>query len=165
MRPVSKDDLSNHLALIGTDPRQFLQIANEYVRQHPTDSDGYFTRHHASDALGRKDLAVQDLDAGLQLEPHWTAYDDRRRILKDLGRYAEAITAFNQAESAEPEAWPTSFSLVRRAECQARLGNLGAALADCDRLPEDDWTPGQLGLIPGTKSEVIRCIQKLATQT
>ena len=162
MKSVSMEDLINNLMLVDTDPHRFLHMANEYVRQHPSDAGGYFTRHHAWDALGQKDRALQDLDTSLSLEPHWTAHDDRGRILKDLGQYAEAVVAFNRAEAADPEAWSTSFGPARRAECHARLGNLRGALADARRLRDDHWTPGQLGLIPGTKSDVIRRIREIA---
>ena len=44
----------------------------------------------------------------------------------------------------QPELWPYEFGPLFRADCYARLGNEAAALADCETLPNNHWTPASL---------------------
>lgn len=148
--------------LLRSDPKRFLAIVQDQVRRHPTDSIGYFRRHHAWERLGRKDLALKDIDHCLSLKPTCIRFLARGRLLRGMGRHQDAITDFNRAEAADPELWTAAMGPLCRADCYARLGNEAAALADCMRLPEDHWTPGVFGTPAGNKQEVTEKIKKIA---
>jgi tetratricopeptide (TPR) repeat protein len=159
--PDAKDDGPDY-KLLKSDPERFLAIVQDYVRQYPTDPNGYFRRHHAWERLGRRDLALKDLDHSLRLEPHWVTFLSRGCLLRELGRYDDAIADFNRAEAADPESWPMALGPLYRADCHARQGNEAAALADCARLPDDHWTPGVFGTPAGDKQEVTAKIREIA---
>jgi tetratricopeptide (TPR) repeat protein len=159
--PGRSEDGPDH-TLLRSDPDRYLALVQTYVQEHPSDPVGYFRRHHAWERLGRRDLALKDLDHCLRLEPDWITFLARGRLLRDMGRYENAISDFNRAEAADPEAWPTALGPLYRADCYARLGNEAAALADCARLPDDHWTPGVFGTPAGDKHEVTAEIREIA---
>ena len=105
-------------------------------------------------ATNRLDLALADLEKSLTLEDHFVTHRARGNILRRLGRYAEAIDAYNRSEQIAPDEWTSGFGPLFRADCHARLGDEAAALADCDALPDDHWTPGMFGTPAGTDQEV-----------
>ena len=156
-----KDDGPDY-KLLRSDPEKFLAMVQDHIRRYPRDPIGYFQRHHAWEKLGRKDLALKDLDYSLELEPHWATFLSRGCLLRGMGRYEDAIADLNRAETADPEVWPTAFGPLYRADCYARLGNEAAALADCAQLPEDHWTPGVFGTPAGNKHEVTTKIGEIA---
>ena len=127
---------------------------NRRVAQHPTDANAYFARHQAWKRLGYLDLALADLDASLALERHFTTHQVRGDVLRLMHRYREAIQAYNDSEEIAPEEWASGFGPLFRADCYAHLGDEAAALADCDTLPNDHWTPGMYGTPAGNKQEV-----------
>ena len=159
----SQDDGPDY-KLLKSDPHRFLALVQEHVRQRPSDPIGYFRRHHAWESVGRRDLALKDLDHCLSLEPDWITFLARGRLLRDMGRYRDAIADFDRAEAANPESWPTALGPLYRADCHARLGNETAALADCARLPDDHWTPGVFGTPAGDKQQVTTKIRDIARQ-
>lgn len=144
------------------DPRRYLAEAEDQVRKSPDDPSAYHERHIAWDLLGRKDLALKDLDTAVALRPSWGLHEDRAVILRQLGRYREALQALNRAEAMNPEDWAGGFGLLFRADTHARLGDEAAALADCARLPDDHWTPGFFGAPGGDKQQVITEIKRRA---
>lgn len=162
MSKITHEDLSEHFALLRSDPEKYLELANQLVRQDPSDSDAYFSRHQAWNQLGRYDLAMADLDKSLSIEPHHVTYRARGNLLRKLGLYQEAIEDFNRSEVLMPEVWPVQFGPLFRAECHARLGNEEAALADCASLPDNHWTPGLHGAPAGDKQEVATELCRLA---
>jgi tetratricopeptide (TPR) repeat protein len=159
---MSDEELVRRYRLLRTDPQQFLALAHEDVRQDPTDSGAYFTRHQAWTQLGRRDLALQDLNTAIALKPQSVSFECRGEVLRDLGRYEEAIADFNRSEAIDPKAWDNAFNPVLRADCHARLGNETAAMADIARLREDYWTPGVLGFPAGGKAVVTEEIRRRA---
>jgi tetratricopeptide (TPR) repeat protein len=160
MTKITSDVLSEQFNLLRTDPQKYLSLADEFVRSNPDVPDGYFSRHHAWGRLGRKDLALADLNKAISLEQHWINYESRAHLLCELGRYREALHDLNRAEAMDPEEWAGGFGLLYRADCHARLGDETAALADCARLPDDHWTPGLYGAPAGNKAQVTEEIRR-----
>jgi len=150
---MSQNDIDRQFQLRKTDPEKFLELMNALVAEHPDDPNSYFARHQAWSRLGQFETALADLDKSLDLEDHYVTHRARGRILHQLGRYQEAIEAFNRCERMEPAQWGRFCALVR-ADCHARLGNETAALADCSTMPDDHWTPGLFGAPAGNKQEV-----------
>ena len=148
--------------LLRSDPDKFLALVQEGIRWHPTASIGYFRRHHAWERLGRRDLALSDLDYCLRLEPDCITFLARGRLLRNMGRHQDAIADFNRAEAADPDLWPAALGPLCRADSYARLGNEAAALADCMHLPDDHWAPGVFGTPAGGKQEVTEKIREIA---
>jgi tetratricopeptide (TPR) repeat protein len=164
MTKITHEHLMQNFDLLRTDPRKYLDLADELIRSNPDSPDGYFSRSQAWDSLGRKDLALADLNKTLSLEQHWVNYESRGVLLRELGRYREALDDLNRAEATDPERWAGGFGPLFRAECHARLGDETAALADCARLPDDHWTPGPFGSLAGNKAEVIAQVRRLAAE-
>jgi tetratricopeptide (TPR) repeat protein len=132
------------------------------VTANPDSAYGYFMRSHAFEALGKYDLALADLSKALSIEPDWITYEARGNIFRALHKYREALADYNSAEASDPVGWSGGFGRLFRAECQARLGNEEAALADCAKHPHDHWTPGLLGAPAGNKVEIIAELRRLA---
>jgi tetratricopeptide (TPR) repeat protein len=151
---ITHDDVDRHFHLLRSDPEKFLELTNKLVGQHPADANAYFVRHQAWSRLGCLDLALADLDKSLSLEDHPLTHDARGKTLRGLGRYREAIDAYNRSEQMDRVEWRGGFGPLFRADCHARLGNEAAALADCATLPDDHWAPGMFGLPAGNRQEV-----------
>ena len=151
---VTHDDIDRQFHLLRTDPQKFLALANKLVEQHPTDRKAYFSRHWAWSHLDRPDLALADLDKSLAFEDNFVTHRVKGRLLHSMGRYEEAVASLDRCERMEPESWAEALGPLIRADCHARLGNEAAALADCETLPDDHWTPGVFSLPAGNKREV-----------
>jgi tetratricopeptide (TPR) repeat protein len=136
--------------------------ANALIEQDPNDSLAYFTRHQAWKSLGQPHLALDDLDRSLALDDHYGAHEARGRVLHPLGRYHEAVAAYDRSEQLDPEQWRGGFGPLYRANSYARLGNEPAAMADCDALPDDHWTPGLSEAPAGNKQEVAAELRRRA---
>jgi tetratricopeptide (TPR) repeat protein len=160
---ITHDDIDRQFYLLRTEPQKFLTLTNEFVKQRPRDAGAYFVRHQAWSEVGQPELALADLEKSLELEDRPAPYEARGRLLQDLGRYQEAIEAYDHCERLDPAQWQGGFGPLFRADCHYRLGNEAAALADCDTLPNDHWTPGLLGAPAGTKSEVAKELRRRAT--
>jgi tetratricopeptide (TPR) repeat protein len=151
---VTHDDIDSPFYELLKDPERFLELTNQLVEQHPEDVNAYFARHQAWERLGLLQLALADLDKSLALEDHYVTHGARGQILRGLGRHREAIESYDRSETLDPEQWKGGFGALFRADCYARLGDEAAALADCETMPDDHWTPGFFGLPSGTKQEV-----------
>jgi tetratricopeptide (TPR) repeat protein len=158
-----EDELKRQMLILRTDPKRYLQLAEERILANPDSSSGYFDRYQAHFRLAQYDLALADLDKVLALEPHWIVYESRGNVLRALKRYREALDDYNRAEATDTEEWRGGFGRLYRAECHARLGNEKAALEDCAALRDDHWTPGHLG-IAGNKQQVAQELRRLAGQ-
>jgi len=156
------EELRRQYRKLRTDPEGFLAFADEGVRKNPTDPGAYFTRHQGWEHLGRLDLALQDLNTSIALEPSPVSLECRGGILRKMGRYEEAIEDFNHAQAMDPQGWKDAFLPLLRADCHARLGNETAAMADIANLRDDYWTPGLFGFPPGGKSVVAAEIHRRA---
>lgn len=151
------------MAVLHTDPKRYLELADERILANPNDSGSYFDRYQAHYRFGQYDLALEDLNKVLALKPNWIVYESRGNVLRALGRYQEALDDYNRAEATDTERWRGGFGWLYRAECQARLGNEKAALEDCAALPDDHRTPGHLG-IAGNKQEVAYELRRIARE-
>jgi tetratricopeptide (TPR) repeat protein len=150
----TQDEIDRELRLLRTDPQQFLELTNRRVELRPDSPNAYFARHQAWKRLGRLDVALADLDKSLALEDHFVTQRAKGGVLHAMGQYREAIACLNRCERMEPERWAEALGPLIRADCHARLGNEAAALADCDTLSDDHWTPGMFSLPAGNKQEV-----------
>ena len=156
MAARSADDLVREHELLRTDPQAYLELMNDRIRDNPADPISYGDRHLAWVNLGRRDLALNDLNAAIDLAPTNSGmYFSRGVVLRDLGRYVEAVADFDKAFSLDEEKRLGSFGSLFRADCHARLGNEEAAVLDCADLPADHWTPGFMGLPGGSKEDVV----------
>lgn len=164
MTSVASEMLERNFHLLRNAPEQYLELAQEVIRANPEGRDGYFARHQAYCSLEKYDLALADLDKLLSINPQWIVYEAKGNVLGALGRYREALDAYNQAQAADPDEWRGGFGLLFRADCHARLGNEKAALADCAMLRDDHWTPGLKGAPAGNKQEVAYELRRLARE-
>jgi predicted RNA polymerase sigma factor len=151
---MADDDIERQFRLRRTAPHQFLDAMNRLVGERPDDPNAYFARHQAWTRLDLLESALADLERSLALEDHYVTHGARGNVLRRLGRYREAVEAYNRAEEMATMEWKRGFGPLFRADCHARLGNEAAALADCDALPDDHWTPGIYGTPAGNKREV-----------
>jgi tetratricopeptide (TPR) repeat protein len=159
---ISQEKIDQEFRFWRTDPKKFWEVTNERVEQHPDSARAYFGRHQAWERLGRLDLALADLDKSLALEDHFVAQRAKGGVLHAMGRYPEAIACLDRCEQMEPESWPEALGPLIRADCHARLGNEAAALADCETLPDDHWTPGVFDLPAGDKPEIAAELRRRA---
>lgn len=153
-RKITHDDVDREFHLLRNEPEKFLELTNELVEQRPDDPQAYFSRHWAWENLGSNELALADLDKSLSLQNHYVTQRAKGRLLHGMRRYRDAVACLDQCEQMDPEHWLEAFGPLIRADCHARLGNEAAALADCNTLPDDHWTPGMFGLPAGNKPEV-----------
>jgi len=98
----------------------------------------------------------------LALEDHYATHNARGDVLHALGRYQEAIESYKRSEALDPTQWIGGFGPLFRADCHARLSNEAAALADCDTMLDNHWTPGLFGTPAGTKQEVAAELRRRA---
>ena len=162
MSKLTTEDMARKFGLLRTNPQEYFALAEQFIRENPDDSDGYYSRHNAWIKLGRSDLALADLNRVVELKPDKPAFEARGDLLRDLGQHAAAIKDYDRAEAADSASWRDGFGPLRRADCHARLGDEKAALADCALLPDDHWTPGLSGAPAGTKADVIAAVRYLA---
>jgi len=156
-------ELLNQLHLLTSDPRKYLELCHEVVKQNPQDRNAFFVRHQAWSTLGRNDLALADIDKAIALsEPDFFLHHSRGLVLRDLNRHQEAIDEFNRSRAMDPESWVYIFGPLHRAHSHALLGHLEEALADSADLLDDHWTPRLHGAPGGTKREVTEKLRQLA---
>jgi len=144
------------------EPEKYLALAEQEVKNNPNSSHAYSARHHALSYLGRKEEALADIDKAISLHPHWANFESKAFVLRDMGRYREAIAAFDQAEKAGPDEWPFTWGPLFRADTHAKMGNEAAALADCAQLADDHWSPGIYGTPAGNKEAVAAELRRRA---
>ncbi len=159
---ITHETLTEHFGLLKSNPIEYLRLADELVGQNPRDPIAYFSRHHAWVELGKLQLALADLDRSLELERHGVTYAARGQVLHALGRFRQAIADFDASQAMDEGDWMGCFGFLFRADCYARIGEVEKALADCEMLRDDHWTPGPFGLPKGTKSDVIARIKYIA---
>lgn len=143
-------------------PDKYLALAEAAIAEDPDNPEGYWVRYHALEELGRKEEALADLERSMGAQPHWIQFEAKGLLLRDMGRYTEALAAFNKSENMNPEEWSGGFGRLFRADTYARMGNEAAALADCMRLSDDHWTPGLKGAPAGNKHAVAAELRRRA---
>lgn len=114
---------------------------------------------------GRLDLALGDLTKAIEIDPdQFRFYFGRGSLLRDAGRYQEAIDDFSRAITLDGQGQMGAFGQLLRADCHAPLGNEAAALADCAAIPDNHWTPGVAKLPAGGRDEIIAEFRRMAVK-
>ncbi|HKD23420.1 MAG TPA: hypothetical protein VKB71_15495 [Rhizomicrobium sp.] len=162
--PGGPKELDDAFELLRSDPQRSLEICQRYVRDHPNDAHGYFSRSNAWEELGESDKALADMSKGLELNPNSGGYSTRGVFFHGLGEYERAIDDLTRARELDEEEWKGSLDPHFRADCHARLGRLDEALADCAFIEADHWIPALKGLPAGNKEEFIAEIKRRALQ-
>ncbi len=151
--------------LLRSDPQRYLRIVNEWIDRDPMNSHAYFDRHFAWMKIGEPRRALEDLDKVVELRPEPVAFCCRGEVYRHLGEYEKALADFERGEAIDAKQWEESaFGLLYQADCHARLGNEAAALACCERLPDDFWTPGVNRAPAGNKADIADALRRLAAQ-
>lgn len=147
--------------ILQEDPRRYVEIMTEKIENHGNNQHAYFGRHQGWCHLGEFDRAIDDLDMSINLSPHYMDYLSRGEIYARLGQYREALQDFDTAESmAGDTKWVNCWGPLHQADCHSRLGNEQEALAACERLKDDHWTPGLHDTPAGSKQEVIEEVRR-----
>lgn len=162
--PGGPKELDDAFELLRSDPQRSLEICQRYVAEHSSDAHGYFSRANAWEELGENEKALADMDKGIELCPNSGTYSTRGVFLHGIGDYQQAIEDLTRARELDYEEWRGSLDPHFRADCYARLGRLKEALADCEFIEEDHWTPGLMGLPAGNKREFIEEIKRRALE-
>jgi tetratricopeptide (TPR) repeat protein len=162
MRKMTPEKFAAEHKLFWKNPEKYIEMVNGFIRENPDDSTEYFSRHQAWARLGKLDKALEDLNQSISLEDKVISRLARGSILCRMGRYQEALGDFNRSEEFDPVGWADCWGPLYRANCHARLGDERAALADCERLPEDFWSPGIYGEPAGNKTEITAEIRRRA---
>jgi tetratricopeptide (TPR) repeat protein len=151
--------------VLRSDPQRYLQIVNNWINKNPNNSLAYFDRHFAWMKIGKPQLALDDLNTVVQLDPDVSAFFSRGLVHRHLGQYEKALADFDRGEAIDPKQWEDDvFGLYYQADTHARLGNETEALAHCARLPGDFWTPGVHGAPRGRKSEIADELRRRAEE-
>lgn len=160
---MDSDEFVAQFRLLQEDPARYLEFCNRLLEENPGDESSIlFSRHQAWRRLGRPDLALIDLDRSNVLKPHSIGHMARGRLHMEIGRYAEAVKDFDNAQAMAPDDWIDHHGPFFRAECHARLGNVAAAMADCADILETHYTGGPFGTPPGNKQQVTEEILRRA---
>src|SRR5271154_7002702 len=148
-----------------TDPQRYLKIVDGWLSENPNSHVAYFGRHFAWMNLGEPRRALEDINKVLELAPDALGYFSRAEVHKHLGDYQMALDDFARSESMIPEEWQDlGFGLLQQADCHARLGDEGKALACCARLTDDFWTPGLHDAPAGDKAAVAAKLRVIAAE-
>jgi tetratricopeptide (TPR) repeat protein len=161
--PTTPEEVKMLHGILRSDPQHYLQIVNKWIEENPRNSHAYFDRHMAWMKLGEPQRAIADLDMAIQLDPKPVAFWSRGDVYRHIGEYEKALEDFDRAEAINPARWKEdAFGLVSQADCHARLGNEAAALACCERLPDDFWTGSIEGAPGGGKAEIAEKLRRIA---
>jgi tetratricopeptide (TPR) repeat protein len=161
--PTTPEEVLTIHKLLRSDPQRYLRIVNQWIENDPGNFHAYFDRHFAWMKIGEPQRALDDLNKVVELAPESVAFRSRGEVYRHLGEYDKALEDFGRAEALGPEEWEDdAFGLLFQADCHARLGDEGNALACCKRLPEDFWTPGLNGAPSGDKAQVAEQLRHIA---
>jgi tetratricopeptide (TPR) repeat protein len=159
--PKELDEAFEHIRR--KNPQRSLEICERYIRDHPDDPNGYYSRFQAFSDLGENDKALADINKVLELDPNHGGYSSRAIFFHNIGNYERAIEDSTFARGLDNEAWEGSLDARFRADSYARLGLIEEALADCEYFSEELLIPpGVMGLPGGTKQEFIGEIKRRA---
>lgn len=149
--------------ILRSDPQRYLRIVNKWIDENPRNSHAYFERHLGWMKISKPHRALDDLNKVIELDPEPVAFRSRGEVHRHLGEYERALEDFGRGEALDPKQWQDDvFGLYYQADTYARLGNEGAALACCARLPDDFWTPGIHGAPGGGKAEIADALRRIA---
>jgi tetratricopeptide (TPR) repeat protein len=162
---LSPDELSELHQLRRADPRRFLEVMDEWLRENPKNFRPYITRHFVWSDLGQPRRALDDLDRAIELAPSQGAFCARGRIYRQLGEHANALADFKRGEAINPKEWKRQgITILYEADSYAHLGDEVRALDCCSRLPDDFWTPGLDGAPGGGKAEIVAELRRIAAE-
>jgi len=142
------------------DPQHYVDLMTDIIVKNPMDAKAYFARSQGFERLGDHENALDDLSRATELSPNYIRYLSRGHILSRLGRHREALQDFNAAEVLAGDEWVDCWGPLHQADCHSRLSNEQDALAACERLKDDHWTPGLDGTPAGSKQEVIEEVRR-----
>jgi tetratricopeptide (TPR) repeat protein len=144
--------------------QRYMEIVNEWLRENPRNPRAYFRRHYAWDDMGEPRRAIDDLTRAIQLAPKNQAiFCARGRIYRQLGEHENALADFCRGEAINPKVWEDqAITLFYQADSYAQVGDEANALACCERLPSDFWTPGFDGAPGGGKAEIAAELRRIA---
>jgi tetratricopeptide (TPR) repeat protein len=162
--PTTEQEVMAFHNLLRSDPQRCLQIVNAWIEENPASSNAYFDRHLVRMQTGEPRRALEDLNKAIELQPDAMSFMARGEVYRHLGEYEKALVDFNRAEAIDPEEWEKDivFGLLYQADCHARLGNEPAAMASCERLRDDFWTPGINNTPSGGKADVAAKVRIIA---
>jgi tetratricopeptide (TPR) repeat protein len=161
--PMTPEEAKVLHDLLRSDPQHYLRIVNKWIEENPRNSHAYYDRHMAWMALGEPKRAIADLDTAIQIDPKPVRFWARADVYRHVGEYEKALEDFDRAETIDPAQWAeAAFGLVSQADCHARLGDEAAALACCERLPDDFWTGSIEGAPGGSKAEIAQQLHQIA---
>jgi len=165
--PATPEELLEQHKILRSDPKRYLEITNQWIRDNPNNSHAYFSRHQAWMRLDQPHRALDDLNKVIELQskPHPISFLSRGEVYRHLGEHQKAINDFDRGEAIDREKWQGDvLGLLYRADSYAQLGNEKAALADCARLPDDFWTPGLNGAPAGDRTQVAAELRRIAAK-
>jgi tetratricopeptide (TPR) repeat protein len=144
--------------------QRYMEIVNEWLREDPENFHAYFDRHYAWNDLGEPRRALDDLTKAIELAPkNQAVFCARGRIYRQLGEHENALADFSRGEGINPKEWgDQAITLLYQADSHARVGDEASALACCERLPNDFWTPGIDGAPGGGKAEIAAELRRIA---
>jgi tetratricopeptide (TPR) repeat protein len=149
--------------MLRSDPQRYLRIVNEWIKENPANVHAYFDRHFGWMKIGEPWRALEDLNKVVERDPDMSAFFSRGLVHRHLGQYQQAREDFDRGEAIDPKEWEDDvFGLFYQADTYARLGDETAALACCERLPGDFWTPGVYGAPGGGKAEIAEKLRRIA---
>ncbi len=164
-RPTTPEEVKTLHDISCADPRGYLQIVNGWLSENPDDRHAYYDRHFAWMRLGEPRRALDDMNKVVELNPDPFSYFSRAEVFRHLGEYAKALDDFDRSERMMPDEWQDlGFGLLFQADCHARLGDEDKALACCERLPVDFWTPGIFEAPGGDKTAVAPQLRLIAAE-
>jgi len=159
---LEPDENLRNWHLYKTDPEKYLDLCHRIVQEYPDDPCAYGSCHTAWLRVGRPDKAMEDIETAIRLRPDSGNFAARGELLYLQGDIAAALKDFDRAEALDPADWSEAFGPVYRAQCHAHLGNLEAALRDCQSINDQHWTPGIHGMLPGNRAEITAQIVRIA---
>ncbi|WP_147385658.1 hypothetical protein [Oleomonas cavernae] len=135
-----------------------LIICDGYCNDNPTDANGYSARSILLSMKKDPMSALADRDRAIRLRagaPAAGDYSSRGRLLMELRRWREAIEAWKAVSALDHTGWFESYPALMQAECHLLLGEIEAAEAICEEIPDDYTFPGFRGLLAGSKFEIL----------
>jgi tetratricopeptide (TPR) repeat protein len=163
--PTTPEELSALHKILRSDPQRYFGIVNQWILANPKNAGAYFSRHFAWMDVGEPQRALEDLNKAIELEPEPSSMSflSRGDVYRHLGEYQKALEDYGRGEALDPALWEADvLGLLYQADTHARLGNEGAALAYCSRLPDGFWTPGLNGAPAGDKMQVADQLRQIA---
>lgn len=106
------------------------------IENDPTDASLYFKRSIALSNLNQDDLALQDLDKAISLDPQNDTYlTGKGELLFVLGKYSESILAYKKALDINPNKIQINLAI---AKCLLMDGQLDQAKSIVEKLRKDN---------------------------